>query len=327
MLNPYPDLLLRIAMADAYAMSCEYIKHPRDDSVLQMALEFKRYIKHPTHTLKAGHYTDDTQLSIAVAEALIDDAPLTRGKFTKAFVTAFCRDPRDGYARGFQKLLDHIKNAHSPYHEFIKMIIPTSTKNGACMRAVPLGVIRDIPTLLEVAKVQASVTHNTAEGIWSSQAIALMSHFALHRSEPMSDLGNFLLSNLPSQIVTIPLQIMPSNTIDVSTWTKLLVNGKPWNAKVTNRIDHENEFYGVAIATVRACYSAILLNNNFIDVMKQVLLFGGDTDSVAALACSIASIRANDDLNGFWIGGLEPGSKYGVSFLKNLGKQLMDKYQ
>jgi ADP-ribosyl-[dinitrogen reductase] hydrolase len=332
MINKNYNMLLRIAQADAYAMATEYIKHPRDDQVLADALKFAGFVKHPTHHLKAGSYTDDTQMSIAVAEVLLSDEPRTRQKFTQAFVNCFCRDPRDGYSRGFQAILEQASKAPSPYHEFMKLVIPNSTKNGGCMRAVPVGVIKDIKEVLEIARVQASVTHNTAEGIWSAQAVALMSHFALYSKDGFDKMGAFLLNEMP-KIVT-PITIWPNTvregyvapTVRVDHWTEWLANGAPWNDKVTNRTYEPLNYYGVGISTVKACYTAITTKSTLKDILEQIIVWGGDTDSVAAIAWGIASTRMQEHLDGFWEYGLEPGARYGVPFLKNLGEQLINKY-
>lgn len=330
MLYKNSNMLLRIAQGDAYAMATEYIKHPRDDQVLADALKFAGFVKHPTHHLKAGSYTDDTQMSIAVAEVLLAGSPKTRQEFAKAFVNCFCRDPRDGYSRGFQAILEQASKVPSPIHEFMKLVIPNSTKNGGCMRAVPVGVIKDIKELLEVAKVQASVTHNTAEGIWSAQAVALMSHFALYSPDPFSKLGDFLLKEMPKQVSTIPVwphtAVAKSITTDVVHWNEWLVNGDPWNDRVTNRTYPPLHFYGVGVSTVKACYTAITTKNTLKDILEQIIVWGGDTDSVAAIAWGIASTRMQEDLDGFWEYDLEPGTKYGVPFLKELGQQLINKY-
>lgn len=329
MLNSNSKILLRIAQADAYAMATEYIKYPRDDEVFKQALKFEHYVKHPTHLLDAGMYTDDTQMSIAVAEVLLSDEPWTRQKFAQAFMDCFCRDQRDGYSRGFQAILNEAATCPNPIGHFLKSVQPSSTKNGACMRAVPIGIIKNISVLLETAKVQASVTHNTAQGIWSAQAVALMSHFALYSSELLSKMGDFLKEYLPSAVTTVG--IWPKKeftvTVDVTHWNKWLLDGQPWNDKVTNRYYPELGFYGVATSTVKACYVAIQTNNNLQDILKQIIVWGGDTDSVAAIAWGIASTRLDENLTGFWEGGLESGRPYGVTFLKNLGQKLMDKYK
>jgi len=54
-----PNMLLRIAQGDSYGLATEYIKFPRDQESKDKALEFKKYIKHPRHSLKAGQYSDE----------------------------------------------------------------------------------------------------------------------------------------------------------------------------------------------------------------------------------------------------------------------------
>jgi ADP-ribosylglycohydrolase len=321
-------MLLRIAQADAYAMSCEYIKHPRDDSVLEDALKFERYVKHPTHSIRAGSYTDDTQLSIAVARVLLGEGEYTREDFAKSFVSVFCDDPRQGYSRGFQTILEQCRLAQSPYDGFIRLVKPNSFKNGACMRAVPIGVIKDISKLLSTARAQAIVTHNSTHGLWSSQVIALMSHYALYRPEPLSNIGNFLLKWLPNTaIIEHITNCCDRAVVPVDHYNDWLMDGKPWNGRVDSSTNSPDGIGGIALNTVKACYNLIINSNSLIEIMDTLLRWGGDCDSVAAIAWGIASARFNDELPDFWEYGLEPGSKYGPAFLMNLGSELMRKYE
>ena len=66
---PNPLMLLRIAQGDAYGMAVEYIR-PEHEPLREQALNFESYGKHPTHKILAGQYTDDTQMSIGVAEVI-----------------------------------------------------------------------------------------------------------------------------------------------------------------------------------------------------------------------------------------------------------------
>ena len=66
------NMLLRIGQADAYAMACEYVKESDSELLKKELLKFEKYHRHPTyHKLPAGTYTDDTQMSVSVAETLI----------------------------------------------------------------------------------------------------------------------------------------------------------------------------------------------------------------------------------------------------------------
>lgn len=293
MLHPNPKMLLRIAQGDAFGMACEF----RTDN-LKAALEFDRYIRHPEWGPEAGHYTDDTQMSIAVAESLIHPQgrrppkyarpeDLTKEALAEAFVQAYKRDPRPGYAVKFQAFLDSVSSGT----EFLLKINPESDKNGAAMRSVPLGVILHEPKLLEVAATQASLTHNTEGGITSSQMVALASRFAMYESAPLTEIFDYIgdwlhLSNL--------------------RWEGGPVVGP-----------------NLGMLTARAAITLVIGEPNLLSIAKKALIWGGDTDSVLAIAWGIASARKDGaELPDFLHRDLENGP-YGRDYLTGLGENLM----
>lgn len=299
------NMLLRIAQGDAYAMAAEYVnRHPEEPEHKEL-FEFKRYLTHPTyHKLPAGTYTDDTQMSIAVSEALIEshDCALEGpNEFVKRWFDVFKRDERDGYSRNFQALLEGAKT-----HEELRSTLKRdSTKNGAAMRSVPLGVIANVETLKTVAMKQACTTHETYEGVTSSALIALMSHFALYDDRDFSEMTEWLATHL-----------------------SVVRNFREaWVGPVQSKCKHSP--YDVGINTAWAVHTLLTTQTSLLGIMKQVLEWGGDTDSVAAIAWGIASCRMQKEkLPKFFEADLEKenGSAYGPAFLKDLGKQLMDAY-
>lgn len=306
---PNPNMLLRIAQGDAYAMAAEYCERHPDEPEYQELREFKRYLTHPTyHKLKAGTYTDDTQMSIAVTEALVNDASglfwenyLTHEQFAEHFYQAFKRDQRDGYSRPFQRILEA---ATSPTH-LRSLIRPDSDKNGGCMRAVPIGVLQDPKRVIEVASMQAAVTHATYGGINSSVAVALMSHYALHDRRDFSSMFGWCVGWQPA----------------------FEYFRQPWSGPVHHK---QKGDHGVGMMTAWAVCTLLQEQGSLLKIMRQVLDWGGDTDSVAAIAWGIASCRYPDEqLPAFFEVDLERenGSKYGPEFLKGLGKRLMQAYE
>jgi ADP-ribosylglycohydrolase len=167
-------------------MAVEYCKRTEHPELFEEVLKFEKFHKHPTHhRLNPGMYADDTQMSIAVTEALLRDAAgcywenyLTTDMFAWRFFEAFKRDPRDGYSRKFQEILEKSKTVD----ELKLNLVPDSNKNGARMRAVPIGALFTPEEVLRVCETQAKVTHDTWGGIRSAQAVGLMSHFALYES-------------------------------------------------------------------------------------------------------------------------------------------------
>ena len=152
-----------------------------------------------------GRYTDDTQMSVAVAEAILSGADWTPELLAECFVTAFVRDKRVGYARNFQAFLEQTKTGG----QFLQTIRPDSDKSGAAMRAVPCGVFGSIAEVRERTTLQARVTHDTPDGIDAACAAALMSHYFLYDLGPKNEVGAFLEKHVPAH-----------------SWNT------PWNAKV-----------------------------------------------------------------------------------------------
>lgn len=297
MRNPNPNMLLRIAQGDAFCAATEYLKFPRDQAVKDQALRFQRFGQHPKHLdLKPGMYSDDTQMSVAVAEVLISGRPFTREKFADAFVRCFKRDERKGYSGAFQEFLERVNSGE----EFLAKIHPNSDKNGAAMRAVPIGVLPTIEEVLQVAELQAKLTHDTPDGILSAQAVALMSHYALYESEEGEGrLGLYLIDHLPE---------FPKNML---LWAGDPVVGPRVGIKTA-----------LAVLHLLITHSP-KQNTPLVSILKQIIEWGGDTDSVAAIAWGIASTTMTEDVPKFLETQLEPGRKYGVDFLKSLGTSLM----
>jgi ADP-ribosylglycohydrolase len=316
MKNPNPHMLLRIAQGDAFAAAAEFIGDK------EHLYKFDKYYQHPGHeNLKPGSYTDDTQMSIANAEVLLkvmrDNDDVVTGpldlSFSRAWIRAFKRDERDGYARGFQKFLESIKLTKETIHEdlaiakagdeFKSRIKPTSDRNGAAMRAVPLGVIPNISNLLAVSDIQAKLTHNTFGGVLSSRVVALASHYALYTDEPLRYVDRFVEEHFGRNM---------SISDDEAAWLF-----EDWMGAVPCH----------GIKTARAVLSLLRNYDNLMDMMRQTILWGGDTDSVGAIAWGIASTRYNDKLPEFFEKDLEVGGEYGVDFLLDLGEKLMRSYE
>jgi ADP-ribosylglycohydrolase len=303
------NMLLRIAQGDAYALALEYVNDTDAPGLREELYKLEKFHKHPTyHKLNAGQYTDDTQMSAAVAQVLIDSVynvdrggtkHLSSEHFIDRFFDFFKRDPRDGCSRNFQAILEEAKDAT----HLRQLIIPNSIANGAAMRSVPLGVIKNPKEIVEIAGLQASTTHATYGGINSSVTVALMSHFALydHRSfSSMLKWGN---------------QYCPAFELF----------REPWVGPVKAR--KEPGDLGVGLNTAWAVHTLLTQETSLKGIMRKVIEWGGDTDSVASIAWGIASCRyQNEELPSFLESDLEVGGKYGPEFLKNLGKNLMSAY-
>lgn len=312
MKHPNPDMLLRIAQADAYGAATEYLRLPRDQAILDAALRFDGYLAHPTHDRSAGQYTDDTQMSIAVAEVMFghlyshDD--IVRQLLADAFVCAFRRDRRTGYARGFQVFLE--SEAAASGEAFLRNIRPNSEKNGAAMRAVPIGVLPNPNAVIRVALINASLTHDTLAGRTSSVIVALLSHFALYTDEPFT---YFLWW---CRACGLPERESVFHFARISHMLQI-----PWSGPVQEIRGKVSS----ATATTHAVIHLLTRTSSLRESMLQAIRWGGDVDSVMAITWGIQSTRLCKPLPQWLDTGLENGS-YGRDFLKDLGVRLMMKY-
>lgn len=115
---------------------------------------------------EADYFTDDTVMTIAVADWLMNGTSLPN----------IMRDWGDGYPdRGYggmfyEWLFPLDENEMKPYNSY---------GNGAGMRVSPCGYIaRTLDEALDLAKQSAEVTHNHPEGIKGAQAIAAAIYLA-----------------------------------------------------------------------------------------------------------------------------------------------------
>lgn len=276
-------MLLELAVGDAYGAGFEYAN---PEFVLSYN-NLSGYMQHPRHQIKPGCYTDDTQMSLAIAETLVARDPWTPEVLAHRFVTAFKRDAREGYASRFYHYLLQIQDAE----QFLEGITWTSDKSGAAMRAAPIGVLPTIEQVIEAATIQAAITHNTPDGINAARAAALMSHYFIYRLGAKKELGQFLEAHVSGE------------------WSK------PWQGKVGSK----------GWMSVRAAITAVMRNDSLSELLKDCIAFTGDVDTVASIALAAASCSEEvvKDIPNHLIEGLENGT-YGKDYIVELNKHLID---
>lgn len=282
-------MLLEMGIGDAYGAGFEFAKSER---LKELKNDLSTYYKHNLPgNLKAGMYTDDTQMSIAIAEMMIDPTfDWSIEKIADKFVEVYKRDPRNGYSRKFQAVLDSVKTGD----DLRAVVIPNSDRCGAAMRSVPLGYLKDTDTIMQICQVQASLTHNTSDGILSSRAVALTAHWILRL--PLENVESFLKTTLKKDM----------------TWTD-------WP---------KGQYVSTAgLDVARAAISAVFRNSTYSELLKECIEYTGDVDSVAAIAMGLASLACpsyyTNDLPANLYEDLE-NNGYGRDYLIELDKKLRD---
>ncbi|HEY1348225.1 MAG TPA: ADP-ribosylglycohydrolase family protein [Ktedonobacteraceae bacterium] len=275
-------MLLELAVGDAYGAGFEYA--PRE--LVRRYNTLARYVQHPRHRLRLGAYTDDTQMSLAIAEIIVSGETWTPERLAQGFVDAFKRDPRAGYASGFYHFLQQVEDGPQFLHE----IKPSSSKSGAAMRAAPIGIYATIALVKERCTRQAALTHNTPDGINAALAAALMTHYFLYQLGPKAELGAFLVQHVEGP------------------WAR------PWSGKVGSQ----------GSMSVQAAITAVTTNTSMSALLKTCIDFSGDVDTVAAIALAAGSCsqEITQDLPLHLLETLENGA-YGRDYIQALDAQLL----
>jgi ADP-ribosylglycohydrolase len=289
-------MLVELSLGDAYGCGYEFAK---PDILAVRKNDLSQYYPHnlPGY-LMAGSYSDDTQMSIAITEALLENSPWTHEDLAERFVKCYKRNPHNGYSRVLQGILDNVNNGT----ELLAAITPISDKCGAAMRSCPIGTIKDENEVIRKATIQATITHNTPEGIFSSCAIALAVHYFLHKNGSKDGLWDYLKNH-------------PFEANISSVWEE------KWPAKTRVTSD--------AIPCVKAAITAVVETDSFSKCLLHCVDYTGDVDSIAAMAMGIASVIPNEkemksDLPQNLLDGLENG-EYGFNYLRKLDILLLGK--
>ncbi|WP_367137162.1 ADP-ribosylglycohydrolase family protein [Saccharothrix sp. HUAS TT1] len=276
-------MLVELAIGDAYGAGFEYA----DPSFVTRHNTLAGYVRHPRrHGIAPGSYTDDTQMTLALAELRASGVPWTPESVASAFVTAFHRDPREGYASGFQAFLETVRTGD----EFLARIRPDSDKSGAAMRAAPAGLLPTVADVLHHTDVQARVTHDTPDGVAAARAAALAVHYCHHALGPVAEVGSWIADRLGS-----------------GEWAR------PWRGKVGSK----------GVMSVRAALTALSGGGSLSAVLRECVAFTGDVDTVAtiALAAAAESAEITADLPQVLVDGLENGP-FGRDHLARLDSRL-----
>ena len=226
-------------------------------------------IKHKDFPLfsEGCSYTDDTVMTIAVANAL-QNSWNEKDKFVPCLISEMQRlgrkysHPQGGYGGRFSGWLQ--SDAPQPYNSF---------GNGSAMRVSPCAIYAvELDEALELAELSASVTHNHPEGIKGAKAVAA-AIFLAKNGKTKEEIKEYIEQNF---------------------------------YKLSKSVDEIRKYYAfdeTCQGTVPQAITAFLESISFEDAIRNAVSIGGDTDTIAAITGSIAWVfyldifeNSHDDL-------------------------------
>lgn len=149
---------------------------------------------------KSTDFTDDTVLTIAIADAILNDK-----NFADTLWDYGNNYPNRGYGGRFRQWLDSAEKL--PYHSF---------GNGSAMRVSAVGFVgTTIAEVLEIAAQTAAPTHNHPEGIKGAQAIAA-AIFLAREGATKKEIKKFITDTFQYELDFTIAQIRPHYQFDVT---------------------------------------------------------------------------------------------------------------
>ena len=217
------------------------------------------------HQLLPGQYSDDTQMSIMVAESLINNKGFNPDDLAVRYVDWIVSGRARGYGR---TTLMAVQNLSAGKH-WSESGIAGSYGNGTAMRAAPFGIYfrNDLQSLVAICKIDSAITHASEDAEAGSIAIALAAAYAVN--DDTEDLLERISEKLPDSKVKGLVYSLGSlvNSDKISPQQALRVLGTKANVR----------------ETVPAALYCFLKFDNYHDAILAAIKAGGDTDTTAAI--------------------------------------------
>ena len=199
-----------------------------------------------------SHFTDDSVMTIAVAEALLDSRFLDDTAIKEALIKSMRKwgkkYPNAGYGRKFYRWLR--ENDPQPYGSY---------GNGSAMRVSAAGWLLDtLEDTRRIARLTAEVTHNHPEGIKGAEAVS-GAIFLARTGHSKEEIRDYIVREFGYDLSRSCDQIRPGY--------------------------YHNES---CQKTVPEAITAFLEGTDFEDVIRTAVSLGGDCDTLTCIAGSIA---------------------------------------
>lgn len=199
-----------------------------------------------------SQFTDDTVMTVAVAKALMESYGKSDEEVRETLINCMKqlgkRYPDAGYGGMFYNWV--LGDNREPYNSY---------GNGSAMRVSAAGWMYDsLEETLHAAKLSAEVTHNHPEGIKGAQATAAAIYMA-RTGKSKEEIRDYIENNFG---------------YDLHKSMKDIVSR-----------GHGEEICQVSVPQALVCF---LLSDSYIDTIRKSVCIGGDSDTIACIAGSIA---------------------------------------
>jgi poly(ADP-ribose) glycohydrolase ARH3 len=230
---------------------------------------------------KQLRYTDDTAMSIGLAESILKTGCLDEQDLGETFRNNFGKEPWRGYASGPPTLFSMVERLRIRYAEAAQRLFGGSGSlgNGAAMRVVPVGLFfHNSPDLYEMARRSAVVTHAHPLGVdgaaVQAKAVAMAANLDPDDAFPSDAFVQDLLGFARTPEMRDKIRQVGD-----------LIFGQTYPSVAARRLGRT---VAVHESLPFALYSFLRHPRSFEDCLFCAILHGGDRDTLGAMACAIS---------------------------------------
>jgi len=317
------NTLKGIAIGDAFGLGIEFKSRPW---ILEnVAFDaFVNVWKGGKNNILPGYYSDDTEHSIGVAEALLDHRPFSKDLLLEKFKKEYFDDiktkghPRDGHG-SIEKWYTEKETIEAVRQKQASRIDPG---NAPVMRAVPLAFVPEELTRT-YSDINANSTHPHEMARIGSYLTIKCAHFFLHESKAKEELVFTLLENgidkKVEQEIAKLIELPAPEQLHETDY--LFLHGE----QPLPYISWDPNILGLPCASFRTALNVVyvlLHANTAFEALQYSVNMGGDIDSLAAVCTGIAAGKYGlDSLPSFLLEKTE-----GLERMEKLGSKLYDKF-
>lgn len=256
------------------------------------------------YNLPAGQYTDDTQLTIAIAESLVRSNGLDINDLIKRFID-WLSEPPIGPGHGCLSSINKLREGLS-WQEAAS----ESGGNGTAMRVSPIGLFyyKDKPTVIEKARLSSIITHKH----WAATASAIVvAHSVAYLINCKSLNTNDFLNEIASSVAHPEFEDYAQNILNLKKYLKMdkraaltELGGMGIKPPWPNPAETGEGFISIYAmsTTLASLYCFLLSPHDFENSVIEAVMAGGDTDSCGAITGAISgSFNGIEKIPARWV--------------------------